>query len=524
MDQTENKPFLDNSQTKTSSKRGFGLNVFVLCCAFAWLLPMQTQAQSSQIKLIWAKQTEGLKAKDNYAHRLTGDVHLRHDSTDLYCDSAWLYLNDNRFEAFGNVLLKKGDSVELECQYLSYGGNQHLAKAKHQVYLKKDTVRLYSDEMHYHIKEKWASYQNGGRVINDLDTLSSQDAMFDFQTHQIVFKHQVEIRNADLRSTSEYLDYNTKSKNIQLRDDVRIYTDSSTIFLDRAKHIHYNKEIRGSGNIHAQHQHYTLFSDSVLMHTQDSTLWAWGNIHFIDSIDRLELKAQQAILEKQKQYNFFSDSVFLRQIERPDTFYCFADTMELWGNNDLLNLEARSRVRLWREALSLSCSFLKFDESKQHIKTQNKPLMWLGEQQIVADSALIKLKSNTLDSAFFDGDVFLMMPEDDTLDLFSQVKGQHIAIDIDSNALSTVLVDANVEVLYCMFEEEKFTGINRLDGAKLKLFLHKNEISRLVYLLNIEGKMRPSQDITKKNRFLSQFKDWRVFKPQKSDFQINNMF
>ena len=107
LDQTENKLFLDNIQSKTLSKLGFGLNFFFLLCAFAWLLPVQAQNQPSQIELIWAKQTEGMKEGDNYAHRLTEEVHLRHDSTDLYCDSAWLYINDNRFEAFGNVLLKK---------------------------------------------------------------------------------------------------------------------------------------------------------------------------------------------------------------------------------------------------------------------------------------------------------------------------------------------------------------------------------------------------------------------------------
>ena len=42
-------------------------------------------------------------------------VHLQHDGMDVWSDIAYFYENRNFFEAVGNVVVKQGDSLQLNC-------------------------------------------------------------------------------------------------------------------------------------------------------------------------------------------------------------------------------------------------------------------------------------------------------------------------------------------------------------------------------------------------------------------------
>ena len=53
------------------------------------------------------------KTAGSDAVRLLGDVHIRHDSTHFYCDSAYYYEDKNSFDAFQNVHINVNDSIDL---------------------------------------------------------------------------------------------------------------------------------------------------------------------------------------------------------------------------------------------------------------------------------------------------------------------------------------------------------------------------------------------------------------------------
>ena len=47
-------------------------------------------------------------------------VHLHHEGMDIWSDVAYFYETENLFEAEGNVVVKQGDSLELNSQYIEY--------------------------------------------------------------------------------------------------------------------------------------------------------------------------------------------------------------------------------------------------------------------------------------------------------------------------------------------------------------------------------------------------------------------
>ena len=70
--------------------------------------------QPEKIELVNADVSEFDQELNANATRLLGNVVFRHQNATMYCDSAYLYRNENRIEAFNNIRIKQGDSLDLK--------------------------------------------------------------------------------------------------------------------------------------------------------------------------------------------------------------------------------------------------------------------------------------------------------------------------------------------------------------------------------------------------------------------------
>jgi hypothetical protein len=61
------------------------------------------------------------------AYRLINHVLFTHEGAQMYCDSAYFYPEVNSLDAFSNVHLIQGDTVDLYGEFLHYEGNTRLA-------------------------------------------------------------------------------------------------------------------------------------------------------------------------------------------------------------------------------------------------------------------------------------------------------------------------------------------------------------------------------------------------------------
>ena len=67
------------------------------------------------------------KERNAEAQVLNGDVCFRHDSSYMYCDSAYFFEQTNSLEAFSNVRMEQGDTLFVYGNYLFYDGNTQIA-------------------------------------------------------------------------------------------------------------------------------------------------------------------------------------------------------------------------------------------------------------------------------------------------------------------------------------------------------------------------------------------------------------
>ena len=86
-------------------------------------LAQQPPVQQPDVRVVEMKQADLWSKREGFdAEVLTGNVIFYHEGAYMYCDSAYLYQQNNSFEAFSNVTMEQGDTIFVYGDYLFYDG------------------------------------------------------------------------------------------------------------------------------------------------------------------------------------------------------------------------------------------------------------------------------------------------------------------------------------------------------------------------------------------------------------------
>ena len=87
-------------------------------------------------------------------------VKISHEGIDLWCNQAYFYENNNYIEAYGDVVLKQGDTINLSSEYLEYNGDSKIAFASGKVILTEPSSILYTDSLYFNRNKQEVFYTN----------------------------------------------------------------------------------------------------------------------------------------------------------------------------------------------------------------------------------------------------------------------------------------------------------------------------------------------------------------------------
>ncbi len=141
-------------QQKYHTVTGVSIKVLTLAVLFV-AMAFQTFAQKkTKVELLNANTLEYDESLGKNVRRLIGDVRLKHEDALMTCDSAYMYSETNSFDAFGNVHIYQGDSVQLFGDSLKYNGNTRKAQLNGNVKLIDKDMTLTSTNLNYDRKTK----------------------------------------------------------------------------------------------------------------------------------------------------------------------------------------------------------------------------------------------------------------------------------------------------------------------------------------------------------------------------------
>lgn len=146
----------EKNQRNKSLSRHRVLVVSILCLFAFCLLAQKPQTgtsakQDGQKSKVYLLHADLLRkdARVPDAQVVVGNVVFRHDSTYMYCDSAYFYNQMNSFEAFSHVRMEQGDTLFLYGDRLFYDGMSQIAQMRMNVRMENRTTTLLTDSLNY---------------------------------------------------------------------------------------------------------------------------------------------------------------------------------------------------------------------------------------------------------------------------------------------------------------------------------------------------------------------------------------
>src|SRR5438105_2673273 len=135
------------------------LFLFYLCIFSGnfFLTSFVSGQKPEKIELVNADVSEFDQALNARATRLIGHVIFRHEHAIMHCDSAYLYREENRLEAFNNIKIIQGDTLTLTGSRLFYDGNTRIAQVFDNVVMTDRKMVLHTSRLDYDMDHDIAS-------------------------------------------------------------------------------------------------------------------------------------------------------------------------------------------------------------------------------------------------------------------------------------------------------------------------------------------------------------------------------
>ncbi len=422
---------------------------------------------------------------------LSGKVVFKHGEATMSCDSAYLHDKSQSFEAFGEIKMKQGDSINIYAKYLYYDGQTKIAQLRENVMLENPTTKLFTDSLDYDRITDIGYYFNGGTIIDEQNTLSSDYGEFHPQTNDAEFHENVVLHNDSTDLFTENFYYNTERRIGRFEGQSLIKADSGTIVSHRGVYdlnsdvgilLDRSELISGSRK---------LIGDSIYFDGNARSGEAFGRMELLDTARKMNLYGDYGFFDNKRRYAFATSRAYAMDYSNKDTLYVGADTLEMLSfpmpdsiylkNKDkgmdslMREIRAYHRVRVYRhdmQAMADSMTYLSLDSM---LYLYNEPMMWQEERQVLGDTIIFKFKEKKLDYVDILGNTFSTQELEELPEYFNQISGSNIRVWIKDSILQRIDVQEPVNMIVFAQDEKtrKFNGMNKMKSSTMTAIFNK---------------------------------------------------
>ncbi|MGR7813592.1 OstA-like protein [Lacinutrix undariae] len=455
-------------------------------------------------------------------------IHIIHEGVNMWCDKAVYYKKENFIEAFSNVKMKQGDTINMTAKYVEYSGKTQLAYARGDVILTEPQSTLTTDTLFFDRTKQEAFYKSKGKVVRDSSgTITSQRGHYYMTDKKYRFVQDVLLVNPEYTLTTNQLDFYSEDGGAFMYGPSTIKGEASTIYCERGYYNTNNDTGYFIKNSTINYENRVIEGDSLYFNRNTSFASATNNIKVTDTINNSIITGHYAEVFRAKDSVYITKRALAITVQENDSIYLHADKIMVTGKPEHRITRAFYNAKIFKsdisgkadsihadhkEGLTQLINIKRFD-SKDVFAVKRRPILWNMGNQMTGDS--IHLISNVvteeLDSLKVFENAFLI--NKDTTGVvtegYNQIKGQRLIGLFKENALYKVDIIKNAEkIYYSVNDKGELVGIDKSKSGLISIKIVDNAIDEIRLINQIDGNLYPESKFPKKTRKLRGF-DWR---------------
>ncbi|MEW4925156.1 OstA-like protein [Algibacter sp. 2305UL17-15] len=453
-------------------------------------------------------------------------VHIFHEGTNMWCDKAYYYGKENFIEAYGNVKMIQGDTINMTSKYVEYSGITQLAFASGDVVLTDPGSTISTDTLYFDRERQQAFYRNMGTVVKDSSgTITSKIGRYYMNDKKYQFVEDVVLTNPEAKVLTDYFDFYSDTGYAYLFGPSTITTEESVTYCEKGFYDTKAKTGYAMKNAKIDYDDKEIVGDSLFFDQNRNFSSATNNIKITDTLNNSVVKGHYAEVFKAKDSIFITKRAYAITVQEKDSIYIHGDTLMVTGKPEKRITRIFRNVKLYKSDISAKSDSIHMDHesgltqlinindasSSGAFTTARKPILWNLANQMTGDT--IHLQSDTekdkLDSLIVFNHAFLISK--DTLgDGYNQINGKRlIGLFNDKNELNQVDIIKNAQsIYYFRNEDNELVGIDKSKSGLITIFIEDNAIQEVRKINQIDGDIYPESKFPKNERILKGF-DWR---------------
>ena len=512
------------------------MSKYTTCILF--LLLTLTKAYGQETKKIDIREAASFEVNENSfpdAKILKSNqdirVHLHHDGMDIWSDIAYFYETQNFFKAKGNVVVKQGDSLQLNSEYIEYSSTTKFAVAKYKVLLQSQESTLRTDSLYFDRKKQEAYYNTAGEIISEETVIRSQSGTYVAGDKKYEFIANVNVTDPSFTIHSEHMDYYTELRHAYFYGATTIQAESYYVKCNRGFFDSNLKKGYFQERASIDYNLRNIEGDSIYFDDRIQYAATSQNVQITDTIGNNVIRGQYGEIFKKKDSAIVTRNPIAIKLVDKDSLFIHADTLLATGSAEERILTGYHGVRIFKTNLSGVSDSIHIDQNSGLIQllrqpisdresqllsardmTKRNPVLWSAKTQMSGD--LIHLLTDSTSNAIDSLKIFnnAIVAEQDSLNpsQFNQIKGINLIGKFENNELQTIDVVKNAEMVYYLYDDttQDLIGIDRAIGSAMQLRMAKNQIQSITFLTKPEGAVYPIDELPKDKQHLPGFY-WR---------------
>jgi lipopolysaccharide export system protein LptA len=294
---------------------------YILCFLFLVLATTAMAQKKSIVNLIQSERSTATKINGKQLVKVYKGT-FKQDYSLLRSDSAYFYPDLNSFDAFGNVNINQGDTLNIFSDKLNYNGNTKVAILTDNVKMVDRDATLTTNYLTYNTASRVGTYTGGGKLINKDNVLTSKNGYYFAFSRDSYFRYDVVLTTIDAVIKTDTLRYNTGTRISYFYGPTNIYgtKDKDTLYTENGQ---YNTVVEqanfGKKNSYRQGTK-SLKGDSLFYDKLKGYGRAVKNITFTDREQRVTIKGDLATYYRADERTIVTENAYVVLVtEQKDT-------------------------------------------------------------------------------------------------------------------------------------------------------------------------------------------------------------